>query len=61
MFSFLSTLATHAPVVVGTALLIYLVLIAAAAMTAMYSRESARRRAALAVLKILLPWTRTGP
>ena len=61
MFSFLSPLATHAPAVVATALLIYLALIAAAALTAMYSGEPARRRAALAVLKALLPWKRTGP
>jgi hypothetical protein len=61
MFSFLSPLATYAPAVVGTALLIYIALIAAAALTAMYSREPTRRRAALAVLKALLPWKQIGP
>ncbi len=61
MFSFLSSLATRAPTVVATALATYVALIAAAALTAMYSREPARRRTALAVLKALLPWKRTGP
>jgi hypothetical protein len=61
MVPFLSSLATRAPWVVAAALLIYLALIAAAALTAMYCRGPARRRAALAVLKALLPWKRTGP
>jgi hypothetical protein len=61
MVSLLSWLAIRAPWVVATALLIYLALIAAAALTAMFSRKPARRRAALAVLKVLLPWKRMEP
>jgi hypothetical protein len=60
MVPLLSSLASRTPAVVAAALVAYVALIAAAALTAMYSREPARRRTALAVLKALLPWKRTG-
>lgn len=63
MFSFLSSLVTRAPVVVAAALVVYMALIAAAALTAMYARKPGRRQAALAVLNALLRWkqTESGP
>jgi hypothetical protein len=56
MVSLLSSLANRAPTVVAAALVTYVALIAGAALTAMYSREPARRRTALTVLRALLPW-----
>ena len=60
MLPLLWSLASRAPAVVAAALVAYVALIAAAALTALCSREPARRRTALAVLKALLPWKRTG-
>jgi len=61
MVPLFSSLASRAPAVVAAAMVAYVALIAAAALTAMYSREPARRRTALAVLKALLLSKQTGP